>query len=260
MKLIYWNTNNIQRLDEIRDILTCCKPDILFLSEIDKTLIESDSSLNKTGYLYFPNPGCNRVSIIKKTDIDISLGLQTNYYTFINFPKFKTSVISVHLPSQMFQHLDGLKAFIRGFRDEIDENIGNPIEHKIIVIGDFNVNPFERPMIDFDGFSATNSINSKFRKTHLGKHRAFYYNPTWKLYANNDFPGTKHYPRPSASSYDVLEHHYLDQVVISVKLLSESTGEKIETIRKAKTYNFFSAEENKVLVSDHLPLSYTINI
>src|SRR5690606_11667098 len=142
------------------------------------------------------------VSILIRKGLNVDLGIQNKYYTNIKIPNLNLDVISLHLPSQMFQHFDALKEFIRDFRIDVDVNIGVPDEKRILLIGDFNVSPFEKPMIDFDGFSATNSINSRTAITHLGKQKALYYNPTWKLSTNTHFPGTKHFKRPSGSSYD----------------------------------------------------------
>lgn len=261
MKLLYWNTNKIKSLVQIIDICISESPDIFFLSEIDENLLETESRpLNEIGYEYTPNPGSDRVKILIKKGLDIELGLQNKYYTMISVDEFDLNIISLHLPSQMFQHMDALKEFIRDFRAKIDETIGSPLEKRIIVIGDFNVNPFEKPMIDFDGFSATNSINSKSKVTHLGKSKTYYYNPTWQLYSNNVFPGTKYFQRPSGSSYDILEHHFLDQVVISIKLLNEIDWEKIKIVQKSSKFIFKSNGSNKILESDHLPLAYQIKL
>lgn len=261
MTFLYWNTNNISSLNQIIDICKSESPCLFFLSEIDEELLERNKDLlDEINYTFLPNPGSDRVKIITKNNLKIELGLQNKYYTIVTLPELDISVVSIHLPSQMFQHMDALKRFIRDFRKDIDESIGSPIDERIIVIGDFNVNPFEKPMIDFDGFSATNSINTRVKATHLGNLQTFYYNPTWKLYSNNDFPGTKYFKRPSGSSYDVIEHHFLDQVVISTKLLNEISSEEIKTIEQTPKYIFKEKGSNIINESDHLPLSYEIKL
>lgn len=260
MKIIYWNTNNIEELLQILDICNSENPDIFFLSEIDENILEKETELlDNNNYIHLSNPGSSRVSIIVKKGIDIELGLQNKYYTNVKLPKLDLDIISLHLPSQMFQHFDALKEFIRDFRKDIDINIGIPNEKRILLIGDFNVSPFDKPMIDFDGFSATNSTNSRQSITHLGKKKAVYYNPTWKLYSNSDFPGTKYFKRPSGSSYDILEHHFLDQVVISTKLSSELKNENIKVIEKSQNYTYYNLGSNVIVESDHLPLCYEIS-
>jgi exonuclease III len=156
--------------------------------------------------------------------------------------------------------MDALKSFIRTFRGEIDDEIGNSSKQDILIIGDFNVNPFEKPMIDFDGFSASNSKSHRKEVTHLRSKKELYYNPTWTMYGKNNFPGTKYFRRPSASSFDILEHHYLDQVVLSYSLSQKLTSESINVLEFTTNKTFFDSTSNSILQSDHLPLIYEFKI
>jgi exonuclease III len=261
MTAIYWNTNKQNDFDRISDILSDVQPDVMFLSEINEDVIQAkQEKINVLNYEYFENPGCNRVKILKHQNFPLELHLQNNYFTIVRNSETDIYVVSLHFPSQMYQHLDSLKEFIRDFRTTLDLEIGSSSEKKVLIIGDFNVNPFEKPMIDFDGFLATNSSKSRTSVTHLTKNRTTYYNPTWKLYSRNHFPGTKAFTRPSGASYDIIEHHFLDQVVISQQLRSTISEENISVIEKTKNFIFFDEKRNKVVGSDHLPLLYNIKI
>ncbi|WP_123922184.1 exonuclease/endonuclease/phosphatase family protein [Flavobacterium plurextorum] len=263
MKLIYWNTKNNNSLDCIIDILEDYDPDFLFLSEIDEVLLEKgNTDLNRIDFEYYDNPGCDRVKIVKKKSLKCNLNYQTKYYTTIYLPILDLHIVSVHLPSQMFQHQNALKCFIRDVRNEIDSKIGNSNLKNIIIIGDFNVNPFEPALIEFDGFGATNSTNFRRKISHLSTNseKILYYNPTWKLYEKNHFPGSKYFARPSGSSFDILEHHLLDQVLISRNLLFNIESEKIDFIVHSKKNIFFDNLKNKILISDHLPLSFEFEL
>jgi len=261
MKIIYWNTNNISKINQIIDICSTERPDIFFLSEIDEELLtRNNPTLEDIGYKHILNPGSKRVKIIAKEGLKIDLGLQHKNYTSILMKEMNLNLISLHFPSQLYQHMDSLKGFIREFRDTIDEEFGSPLDERILIIGDFNVNPFEKPMLDFDGFSATNSISSRGKVKHLDKERTLYYNPTWQLYSNKNFPGTTHFRRPSSSSYDILEHHFLDQVIISIKLMNDIESELIKTIERTSNFVFKRESSNKIYESDHLPLFYQINL
>jgi len=261
MKCIYWNTKGTSNLLSILDIIKQESPDILFLSEtLEETLTANVEELNKMEYEHFSNPGCDRIVIIKKKDLELKLGRQSTYYSALKDDKAKVNIISVHFPSQMFNHIDGLKSFIRDFRNEIDAKIGSSLSENIMIIGDFNVNPFETPMIDFDGFSASNTINLKGEVSHLERKKALYYNPTWLLYRKNHFPGTKYFKRPSGSSFDILEHHFLDQVVLSFHMSKKLKFENIDVLEKTRGFSFFDTKKNKVTISDHLPLIYEFKL
>lgn len=261
MKLLYWNTKNLTDFKFINDLLEFCNPDFMFLSELDKKIIEDNEiALDKIEYEYYPNPGCSRIIILKKKKLKCNLGIQTNYYTTLYVPDFDIHISSVHLPSQMFNSYDGLKNFLRNMRINIDTKIGQSNDTKILIIGDFNVNPFEKPMIDFDGFSATNTKNFRNKVTNLTDEKTLYYNPTWILYSNNNFPGTKYFARPSGSSFDILEHHFLDQVILSKKLLQSIKNEDIKLIYKTNINEYFDPIKNSIKISDHIPLQYQLTL
>lgn len=263
MKIIYWNTKKAEDLNRILELLIQESPNILFLAEVTPDLLtqkENEQKLKNAGYEYFENPGCERIQIISRIDLNINLSIQNKYYTSIKVDDISTYIISVHLPSQMFQHIDGLKKVIRNLRNTIDLSLGNSLEKRILFIGDFNVNPFEKPMIDFDGFAATNSINYRKKITHLGESLNPYYNVTWRLYSREYFPGTKFFQRPSASSFDILEFHYLDQVIISHKLKEELMKDQISIIEKTENFSFFDIDKNRIEGSDHSPIMYEFKI
>jgi len=259
MKFIFWNVKNRLNIEIILEILKHESPGLLFLAEAGKVLKNEDiERIQKTDYEYLDNPGCDRIRIIKKKDLKISLSKQSDYYSSLKYEN--VVIISVHLPSQMYQHMDGLKRYFRDLRTELDSEFGSSIEKDIVIVGDFNVNPFEKPLIDFDGFSASNSIKLNKEATHLKTKKALYYNPTWMLYSNAKFPGTKYFKRPSASAFDILEHHFLDQVIISYSMSQKVIYQKIELLEKTTNYTFFDQVTNSIKISDHLPLIYEYKI
>jgi hypothetical protein len=261
MKIIYWNSKQHADFSTIKDILLDEVPDILFLSETNEATITSNlAELNISNYEHFDNPGCSRIIILRKSERKLSISRQDYYYSAVKDISSGVIIISVHLPSQMYQSMDGLKSYIRSFRDEIDVEFGNSSSKDILVIGDFNINPFEKPMIDFDGFSASNSRKLRRSATHLKSTRELYYNPTWTLYGKNNFPGTKYFKRPSGSAFDILEHHFLDQVLVSFSLSQKIVSECVKVLEVTTNKMFFDIPSNSVLLSDHLPLIYEYEI
>ena len=257
MKFVYWNSKKHSNFSVILEILIQESPDVLFLAETEVAVVASNiKSLADNDYEHFENPGCDRIIMIKKIALKVSLSKQSTYYSAIRDHSKNVTVISVHLPSQMFQHIDGLKSYIRGFRSEIDVEFGDSLTENILIIGDFNVNPFEKPMIDFDGFAASNSIKLRKEAVHLTNRKALYYNPTWMLYRQNNFPGTKYFRRPSGSAFDILEHHFLDQVILSYQMSQKITSENIDVLHKTSSYTLFDITKNSIYLSDHLPLIY----
>ena len=115
-------------------------------------------------------------------------------------------------------------------------------------------------MIDFDGFVATNSTKARNKVTHLGKTKSTYYNPTWQLYSRTHFPGTKYFRRPSGGSFDILEFHLLDQVVVSQYLKDATIFDRIDVIENTPKLSYFNRDLNSIEGSDHLPLLYEFKL
>jgi hypothetical protein len=258
MKFVYWNSKKHTDFATIKGLLAddVC-PDVLFLAETDEKLIVSNySELKKYGYEHFENPGCFRIIIIKKLGTRLNLGMQSDRFSALRDPENDVTIVSVHLPSQLHRSMDQSKLYFRQFRHEVDNEFGSSVEKNILIIGDFNVNPFETPMIGFDGFSASNSKNLRKEVTRDSELRELYYNPTWTLYGKNMFPGTLYYDRPSGFSFDILEHHFLDQVVMSYCLSKKIAHESISIVKSTVNTDFLDNVTNKTTHSDHLPLSY----
>jgi hypothetical protein len=259
LKLIYWNIKEKIKIDIIKDLLLSEQPQFLFLSEAGVTQIrEIVDSIIDASYEYFETPGCNRVGIIKLSSVVTELMKQDSYYSMIKaFDKSgEINIVSLHLPSEMFQSMDALKSFLRRLRTDIGMQIGSSNEKEIILIGDFNVNPFESPMIGFDGFGASNGKNPRERITHLEETIFPYINPTWRLYSRENYPGTIKFNRPSGYSFDILEWHYLDQVIISKKLNDKIITDSIRVIESTSKYEYVDLVSGKINYSDHLALLY----
>src|SRR5436190_1654395 len=103
----------------------------------------------------------------------------------------------VHLMSKLYaQETDqyyGVRLLIESVsRAEVEAK-----HERAILIGDFNVAPFETAAIAADGLHATmdRSIAKRCQRTVQGKQFKFLYNPMWNLLGdeNNGVPGTYFY-------------------------------------------------------------------
>ena len=262
MKIIFWNTKQINNFKIILSILTDELPDFFFLAEFNKdNFLNFNNDLDNIDYEHYLNPGCDKIVIIKKKGLtNLDLSIQHNDFSAIYLKALDIYIISLHMPSQMSYNLDALKYNLSEFKFEFENHIGNSEQKSILLIGDFNVNPFESPIVNYDGLSATNTTNFNAIKKFRGSENHIYYNPTWKLYSNNNFPGTFRKTRPSNSVFDVIDHHFLDQIILSHKLLKRISKEEIDIILKTSEFDIFDTTLNKVKYSDHLPIKYVIKL
>ena len=125
MKLLFWNTKSCNQIDIIKSILNFNSPDFLFLAEMDlKILTDNNVELLAIGYTVFPNPGCDKIKILKKKDLNgVELSIQHNDYSALYIKEQDLYIVSLHMPSQMAYSLDALKHNLSEFKFDI--SIGN---------------------------------------------------------------------------------------------------------------------------------------
>lgn len=257
MKIIFWN---IKKLDNsiISKYFSSLEADIFLFCE-DGAVKKNDikDRIQGLGYTLVETPGCNRVSVFCKDKLTTELNIQNYFFTAMKISSDVEApfyMVALHINSQMYKSIDELGYYISKLRAQIDANIGASLSTEIVIIGDFNVNPFETAMIGFNGFCATNSRKSRTHGKSIQETKELYINPTWELYSRKDYPGTKRYPRPSATAFDIIEWHYLDQVILSQKLNNSILIDKIAVIEKFSDIELLL--EGSVKYSDHLPISY----
>ena len=138
---------------------------------------------------------------------------------------------------------------------------------KSVVVGDFNLNPFDDGMIATDGFGAmmTKSLVKKFALSH-GDRFARFYNPIWSRMGRegtDESPGTYYFQ----AHRDINVYwNYIDQVLIGHDLLDhfpESRFRILTSIPGPTGHRPLIRETDwhwKVEVSDHLPLLFDLDL
>lgn len=124
----------------------------------------------------------------------------------------------------------------------------------LILLGDFNMNPYERPMNLATGFNAmmTKACAAKGIRQHLEKDYDFYYNPMWSLLGDN----TK---GPAGTVYDTSNQgtygwSTFDQVILHHSVVP--FFQDVEIVTKAGEYSFMgrSGHPDAKNASDHFPI------
>ncbi|WP_207736128.1 hypothetical protein [Fusibacter ferrireducens] len=142
--------------------------------------------------------------------------------------------------------------------DGIKKATANHNTTKSIIIGDFNMNPFDDGMTLVTGFNAVMcpNIAKKIRRTYLKKDYDFYYNPMWDIMgkSSSNVKGTYYYTNTMESLY----WNTFDQVLFSGSLLSDIIINEIKVIDHLGDTSLTTALSNKPnfkVYSDHLPIS-----
>lgn len=259
MKFLFWNIQKKQLIKEVVELIGESKCDICAFCEIsDNTYDQIIITLKEAGVecSACPTPGCERIKIIIIGNLNqITLLNQHKYYSLIKIHKENTELIVgfVHFPSKREHTLDELRRAAELLSNQVDTEEQRHFTSNSMLMGDFNVDPFEMPMISFSGISATNGweCSRRTKVTRGGEKTKLFYNPMWTLYScYQERPGSHKYIR---SGDDVVSWHFLDQVIIRPTLIDDFKFESLKLIHGTKSYNYLN-RNNAPKLSDHLPL------
>jgi len=163
----------------------------------------------------------------------------------------------VHLMSKMWRtHNDQRKA--------AEDVIGDIVSHegqdrKTIIVGDFNMNPFEEGMVNANAFHALKSrkevrMNRQIDRTVYTP----FYNPTWGLLGDRGGrpPGTF---RRVGGVY-CLFWNLFDQVLLREGLIGCFDEDSLRILKDDGQISFLGRAGVNRRISDHLPIMFRMNL
>lgn len=160
----------------------------------------------------------------------------------------------VHLFSKSMKDENDYISKVSKLVAEIEKNEEKNKSDFTIIAGDFNMNPFEKGMLQGGAFHAFPTINEAKKISHIldDEEYKMFYNPMWKYFdKNNGVLGT-YFTRPT-HSYG-LYYNIFDQVIYRPSLIEHIESVDIKTKIGVKNL----VDLNKILISDHLPLFYKV--
>lgn len=126
--------------------------------------------------------------------------------------------------------------------------------NRMILMGDFNMNPFDPGMNLAMGFNAmmTKTCVERGQRTFLGKKYDFYYNPMWSLFGD----GSK---GPAGTCYDTSNQgrygwSMLDQVILNYSIVHGFESVRILTHAGRHCLVDANGRPDALSASDHLPI------
>ena len=266
MKILYWNIHRNEGIfPYLNGILREHAPELFILSELPEELrsillsyvnhgLDLEYNLIEPSVsdpFYFSRLASQFTKVIQTEECISALKVRLlNEMDFLVFAN--------HLPSQLYWRNEELSLYstrIIQVVDKIEERCGHK---RSVVIGDFNMNPFDSGIISFEGFHAVmdRNIAKKGSRKVASKEKTFFYNPMWSVYAG--YPkGTYYY---NSSTPINLYWHCFDQVLIRPALLDYFRDDNVQVLLKAG--NFELLNKNGIpdkKISDHLPILLTLN-
>ena len=269
LNFLFWNLNGKNLKEEVLNIVFTYDIDVIILAE--SAIEQSDLiwTLNKKKTLFSANHPlsiCEKVQILSKFDYSFIRPIEEDSRTSVRrleLPLFENiNIVALHLPDKSYhtnesqsENASLLAQKILRFEDENDD--------KTIVIGDFNMNPFETGMVKANGLNAVMSsqLVERGKRKVSNEEYKFFYNPMWSLFGDikNNVSGSYYYQNSELVTY---QWNIFDQLLIRPSLVPNFVKESIKLLDNDGKKSLLSRNgiPNKAKYSDHLPLIFTLKL
>ncbi len=179
----------------------------------------------------------------------------------INLPSREEFLLcTLHLPSKLHMRESDLaqeSALLNRFIRDEERAAGHS---KTVVVGDFNMNPFEPGLTLANGFNAVMARDVALQRSRRisGRAHPFFFNPMWNHFGDGTgHPCGTYFHVPSG--YASLYWHIFDQVLVRPELISRFD---VSNLRILDSYSGgrLTRENGRPFVSDHLPIVFQIDL
>lgn len=164
----------------------------------------------------------------------------------------------LHFNSKMFLGSDDQVQLCPPYVQNIRAAEANVGQERTLIIGDFNMNPYEPGMLGCTCFHAVPSRREAARRNRTvgGNSYRLFYNPTWNFFGDHHGPpGTYYYDKgkPIAPFW-----HVFDQVLISPELLDSFDTASLQVLSMAGSQGLVDPQ-GLPCISDHLPIVFHLD-
>lgn len=275
MNILFWNASigkkckhTEQHKDRIEalllDLIIENNADIVVLAEYESNLQKVCDLLAINGYLYKEgksiNPKC-RVKLLLKDELSYEYYKDPEYYFIVKIEDgigYEFLLGGVHFPSKLNS------AALEGCKRNADDMVRElqDLDKKVVILGDFNSNPYEELMLGFDYFHAlpySEVVQQKNSRVSYGRERRVFYNPMWNYINDFSNPHGTYYLDSNASI--CTGYNILDQVLFSANMIDDLENRSIKIITEVNGEMLVNnlSRPDKCAYSDHLPIIFTIS-
>lgn len=252
MKVMFWNMNNQTSNIELIKLIGKYKPDCVLVAESKICLEETILEL-KYDYVSSIIHNKPKISFIYNSQtISEAKILQEHknrlFAYSIKYESLEFMIIGVHFVSKLNFDKDSQLCECIDYMEQVRSLETNHNCKNTIIIGDFNMNPFDIGMIAGNAFNSvvSEAIAMKGKRIIQRKEYEYFYNPSWKIYGGAEKVfGTYYLKNPDHSSF---HWNIYDQVLVRPTVLLENNVNYCVITDNA----CFSTE--KKAASDHSPI------
>lgn len=218
-------------------------------------------------YEYAQNIGCQKITFFTRFSTDFLRIRRENSRMTIRhlaLPGLKDVLLGVlHLPSKLYWRDASQSSECYEVSRMIQETELQVGHSRTILVGDFNMNPFEEGFVSAVGLNAVmcKGIAQREARTVQGKLYPFFYNPMWS-HIGDETPGPPGTYYRSSSEHVNYFWNAFDQVLVRPHLLRYLDRDFVEVLKSDGVRPLLTTNglPDSSLASDHLPILFRLNL
>lgn len=260
MRILFWNTYQNEKINDVlSQLIVENNASIVVLAEYSAKIDELLATLKLCGIRMKQYATCcKRISLLGALDC-VELKLDDSHHT-IQIINGKDILCCVHLNSKLRpRHEEYREILIDRIVHDLQNIEGEIGTKNSIVVGDFNINPYETSCIDaryFHGIPVCSEADRGAR-TIAGREYQMFYNPMWNFLGDFQKPyGTYYY---NESGTQNTYWNIYDQVIFRPILKERFVKDSLKILTETETkYLLDSNGHPDKNISDHLPIIFEI--
>jgi hypothetical protein len=269
INILFWNVGSKPRQAQIVKLANPFDVDIVLLAEFVDLPDDMLNALNETRveYAYSPSNGNTKISIFARfSDQFVRPIFETDRLTIrrLRLPdKDEILLAAVHFPSKLHWSDESQVLECTKLADDVRRAEENSGHRRTLLVGDFNMNPFESGVVSALGIHAVmdRRIAQVGSRVVQDCEYPFFYNPMWSFFGDGSPgpPGTHFHQR---AEHRVYFWNMFDQVLVRPELLDRFRMDRLAIIDHNGTESLLTdaGRPNPRIGSDHLPIRFRLTL
>jgi hypothetical protein len=265
-RFLFWNTNRRPLAPLIAELAEIHSVDLMILAECEIRPAEVLLALNRNSTSFHFHPGlCPRIAIYARFSPEFLRPVFESERVSIRslaLPARESLLLaSAHLPSKLHWSDEDQAFECVELARQIGAEERKAGHRRTILVGDLNMNPFERGMVSAAGLGSVMSrqVASRLTRTVQGREYGFFYNPMWAHLgdARGDTAGSYFHDNGAHVNY---YWNVFDQVLLRPELAGRFDPNQLQIVKSVGSASLIHANgrPDHVNWSDHLPLVFEV--
>jgi endonuclease/exonuclease/phosphatase family metal-dependent hydrolase len=266
-RFLFWNINRKPLADVVSELADSHKIDVLMLAECeaDPTTILRVLNHRANASFHFSTGASPTIRIFTRFSGEfLNPTFESDRISIrrLNLPARSEVLLAViHFPSKRYWSNDSQSMECTELARRIVEEETRAGHQRTVLVGDFNMNPFESGMVGAAGLNSVMSrrVAARNVRTVQGREYPFFYNPMWGHFgdAKSDTAGSYFYDRAEHVNYF---WNMFDQVLVRPGLAAKFDSAQLKLVTAAGPRSLVRPDgrPNRVSYSDHLPILFEL--